>query len=522
MQRVDIAIHNGRLIDGTGNTWFKADIGIKDGKIVKLGRLDGIQAEKVIDAKELIVAPGFIDIHNHSDHTLLSNSRAESMVRQGVTTVVVGNCGYSMAPITDVHKDDVKRHLSAFIMSELSWDWHSLGDFMKKLDKEGTGVNTAHLVGHGTVRVSVMGFDDRDPTEVELNEMKGLVAQAMEEGAIGLSTGLGYPPASFAKTSELVELCNIVSKYGGIHATHMRGGVPANLNEAIEISKKAGIPVEISHIGSSTASAPEKDIVIGIIEEARKEGVDITSDIYPYAAGSSYLSSFIPQSLHEGGRDKLIERIRKPEIREQLKEMFEGRDWSRTMLSYLPSKKNKQFEGKNVQEISQKKEVHPVDALCDILIDENAEGMYVSFFGEEDDLYILMRHPTTMYGSDGWALAPYGALGKGKPHPRSYGTFPKVLGRYVPQGVMTLEEAIRKMTSQPAQKIGLRDRGLLREGAWADIVVFDPGKVVDKATFTDPHQYPEGIPHVLVNGTIAVHDGEYTGALVGKVLRHMA
>ncbi len=521
----DMLILNGRVVDGTGNPWFRADIGIKAGRIVKIGSLASASANKIIDARNLIVSPGFIDIHSHSDFALIKDPKAESKIMQGVTTEVIGNCGLSTAPIRENTRGLLEKYLEP-IRFKVKLNWFTIGEYLNQLEKQGIGLNVATLVGHGTIRIAVMGFDNRLPTKEELDDMKLLVSQSMEDGAFGMSSGLIYPPGCYSNTRELIELCKVVGKYGGIYTTHIRDEEDAlieSVKEAIEIGKLSGIPVHISHHkAAGRANWGKVKETLNLMDEAREKGIDVTCDQYPYAASCTFLSTVIPIWAHEGGTGKLIARLKDPEIRRRLaKEIEEGiPEWDKIMIVSVSSEKNKNFEGKTIAEISEAVGKNPADVTFDLLIEEEATVMAVFFEMCEEDVCTVMKHPVTMIGSDGLAVTPSGILGEVKQHPRSYGTFPRVLGKYVrEERVLTLEEAIRKMTSFPAQRLGFRDRGLIREGFWADITIFDPSEIVDKATYTDPHQFPEGIKYVIVNGELVVEDGKHTGTLAGKVLR---
>lgn len=524
----DAIIKNGYLVDGSGNPWFEADIGIKSGKLMEITKLSSEAAERIIDAKGLVVCPGFIDMHSHSEYALLANPKAESKIRQGVTTEVNGNCGYSPAPIEGLTAEDIEE-VEEY---KLQPDWSTLGEYLDRLEKQGIALNIAQLVGHGTVRNAVMGYNNRQPTHEELDKMKALVLQAMKDGAFGLSTGLFYPPCCFAKTNEIIELCKVVVKHGGIYTSHIRGeGDPLieAIAEALEIGEKANIPVEISHhkaCGIQNWGKVKK--TLRMMEEARSRGVAITCDVYPYDACGADLVSMIPNWAHEGGIDKLCERLQDPKTRERIKkQMLDGlpgwestvkqSGWRRIMV--IGWKGHGEFEGKTLAEIAELKSVDPFDLMFDFIVKKESLDL-VNFAMNEEDVCTVMKHPLSMIGSDGWAFAPYGVLSENKTHPRSYGTYPRILGKYVrEEKIMPLEEAIRKMTSLPAQKLGLMDRGLIREGAWADVVVFNPKRVIDEATYKNPHQYPKGIEYVLVNGEVVVDNEEHTGALCGKVLR---
>ncbi len=527
----DIVIKGGRLFDGAGSPWIKADVAVKDGKIVQVGSVRDTGDAHVVDASGLCVSPGWIDVHMHADHTVLGNARCESYIHQGVTTVTMGNCGLSMYPLYDEHREALIHYLKPFTSGlDLDWSWRTLSEFLGLIEAEGVGINLVPFVGHGSIRVNVMGFQDRDATPGELETMKRLLGEAMDDGAHGMSTGLGYPPGVFTEDEELVELCGVIREKGGLYSTHMRGNIE-NLEDTIELGFKARVPVEVSHIGSSCAShkplsGRHGETTLKALDDARERGLDVTADIYPYTAGSSLLSQVIPGWAHEGGVEKMLGRLRDPGIRRRLEKEFseagdlKGRDFNKVLVTYVKSEANKRYQGMTVAEVAEERGVLVVDALCDLLLEEDAEAMNVTFWGVEEDVDTLVGHPCVMPCSDGWVHAPYGSLGEGKPHPRCYGAFPRYLRLYARERrLFTFEEAIRRMTGMPAQRLGLQDRGLLRVGMAADVVVFDAETVKDVATFSDPHRYPEGIPYVVVNGEVAVSEGEHTGALAGRVLR---
>ncbi len=530
---LDMIVKSGRVVDGTGNPWFKADVGIKDGKIVEVGKLASNTADEVIEAKGLIVSPGFIDMHTHSDFPLLINPRAESSVRQGVTTEVIGNCGYSCGPVRDATRDLLKRSILGY-SPEVEVDWHSLGEYLDRLEERGIAHNVATLVGHGAVRIAVMGFDSRLPTKEELNEMKALVAKSMEEGAFGMSTGLVYAPGNSSDTLELVELCKVVADYGGIYATHVRSEEVEAVVEAIDIGKRARVPVHLSHHPTGTFTMKGKtERTLKLIDEARTRGVEVTCDLHPYLWGLTTLTAVLPGWAFEGGAEKMLERLRDKRTREKLREgmaegtssvhqLIRGRMWDRIVLARCEGSTS--LVGKSFEEIAKLKGLDPFDAVFDVLLAEDL-GLQNAFILAETysdiDVKNVMTHPSSMIGADGFAVAPYGSLVKMGFHPRSYGTFPRVIQEYVrDRKLVTLEEAVRKMTSSPARRLGLWDRGLIGEGVWADIVIFDPDRIKDRATYTDPSQYPTGVEYVLVNGKVVVRGGEHTGALPGKALRH--
>jgi N-acyl-D-amino-acid deacylase len=532
-------VENVRILDGAGNPWFRSDLGILDGRIAKVGRLSGVPAGQHLDAKGLFASPGFIDIHSHSDVTIPFNPLTESTVRQGITTLVVGSCGISVAPVNRRTEFLLQRYLSPFLPAEqqLKIEWASFREYMRWEENRGCAVNIANLVGHGTVRIAVMGFDERSPTNGELHEMRDLVEEAMDAGAYGISTGLIYPPGIFSKTEELVELSRVVANHGGTYFSHIRGEgatLVDAVKEAIGIGERADIRVQISHHKAAGRNNWGKTIeTLKMMEEARERGVDVAYDQYPYSAAMTTLVTLLPPWAHEGGMARTLERLRDPAQRERMrKEIEQGLPgwqnwagdcgWENITISSVNGEKNKDLEGKSIAEASALRKKDEFTTLCDVLLEEQGMATMIMHAMDEEDVQRVMKHHLQMAGTDAWSLAPYGVLGTGKPHPRFYGTYPRILGRYVrDERLLTLEEAIRKFTSFPAQRLQLHDRGLIREGCWADLVVFDPEKIKDTATFSDPHKYPEGIEYVLVNGQFVIEKGSNTGRLAGKVLRHL-
>ncbi|MEM0095436.1 MAG: D-aminoacylase [Candidatus Bathyarchaeia archaeon] len=532
----DVLIKNGKVVDGAGNPWFRADIGIRDGRIAAIGNL-GFKAETVIDVEGMVVCPGFIDMHSHSDFEFFINNYAESKVRQGVTTEVVGNCGVSAAPLNDELRANFRKENPILDEAGVALNWSTMEEYFNVLEERGLSINVAALVGHANIRVCAMGYGNRPPTKREMEEMKRLVEESMKAGAFGLSTGLIYPPSSYADTKEIIELAKVVAKYGGIYASHIRGEdaprLVSSVKEAIEIGETADVSVQISH--HKAHGQPAWGLVkttLRMIEEARERGVQVTCDVYPYTAASFGLSALLPPEVHEGGIPKMIERLRDPEWRKRIrKEMVEGLPkWPSPFLTagwdsilIARSSRHPEYEGKMINEICNSLGVDPFDFIFDLLIEEEASVQVVRFTMREGDVCTVLSHPASMIGSDASICATYGLLSRGKPHPRAYGTYPRVFKRYVNElGVLTLEEAVRKMTSFPACKLGLFDRGLIRKGMWADIVVFNPKEVSDEATYADPHRYPKGIEYVIVNGEIVIEKGEHKKVLPGKVLRHKA
>ncbi|MEM3404078.1 MAG: D-aminoacylase [Nitrososphaeria archaeon] len=535
----DIIVRGGKVVDGTGNPWFKADIGIKDGKIVELGRLEKEKADTVIDARGNVVSPGFVDMHSHSDLTLFINPKLESTIHQGITTLVVGNCGISLAPINKKHEHLLERYIAPFLPpgASIRFQWSTFEDYLRHENKQDLSSNVAHLVGHGTVRVAVMGFQDRAPSDVELEHMKYLVAEAMEAGAFGMSTGLIYPPGIFSGTGELVEVAKVVSKYGGLYSSHVRGessNLIYSIEEAIEIGEKSGVSVQISHHKVAGRQQIGKSVeTLKLMEDARKRGVDVACDQYPYEAGMTSLATLLPPWVHEGGIDQLLERIKRLEDRVKIRDDIEKdttgweniineNGWENIYISNVKTEKNKDLQGKNIQEAARMMgKPDELTALLDLLVEEEGSGTMVVFVTKEEDVCKILSNPLTMVGTDSWSTSPEGVLSAGKPHPRFYGTYPRILREYVRErSILSLEEAVRKMTSFPAQRLRLWGRGVIRENMWADIVVFNPDTIMDTATYQNPHQYPEGIEYVIVNGEIVIDKRQQTQNYPGRVLRH--
>jgi N-acyl-D-amino-acid deacylase len=532
---LDIAIRGGTLVDGTGNRRFQADIGIDAGKIVRVASAESLDAARTIDARGLLVAPGFIDIHTHSDFALLLNRRAESAVRQGVTTSLLGACGRTCAPLRDETKELLLKDIIGYD-SRVPITWKSFDEYLKEFEKRGIAQNIAALAGHNAIRIAVMGYDSRKPTATELEEMKGLVRECMEAGAFGLSTGLAYPPGAFADSEEIVELSKIVGEYGGIYSSHLRGtdgDVLTGVEEAIQIGKKAGLPVHMGHLCGFFGNFEETERALRMVRRARSRGMDVTCDLYPYLAGANPLAAFLPQSVFTRDWRDLVKEIRDPTGRTRLAEEVRrsgvGSFWltrAETLkaISLYDCRENREFKGKSLWEIAQMKGMNPVESVLEVLADEGSEmyntGVIVQWMGEKDN-FAVYRAPFHMVGSDGIALAPYGELASFRFHPRAYGTFPRVLGRYVREmGILTLEEAVRKMTSFPAQRLNLKDRGVVGEGMCADLVIFNYERTIDKSTYEEPSLYPEGIEYVIINGETVIENGQHTGRLPGNVLRH--
>jgi N-acyl-D-amino-acid deacylase len=531
-QPYDVLIRDGRVVDGSGNPWIKADVGIRAGRIARIGRLERAQASRVIDANGKVVTPGFIDMHTHSEYPLLYDGSAQSKIRQGVTTEVVGE-GTSPGPIEGPTIEPAKEMLKRF---KIDLTWRTLDGYFERLKKSGSSVNVASYVSAGQVRDDVLGYANRPPNADELGRMRKLVASTMEEGAFGLVDAL-EATGGYAKTGELIELAKVVSRYGGIYATHMRGEgdtVLDSVREAIEIGEKGWVPVEIFHLkvaGSNNwGRMPE---VVALIESARARGVDINANQYPYIAANHPTLPLLPPWALEGGVDKTMERLKDPQLRARMKhDIMEGLpDWTQNyvrlsggwkgiVVGATRSEKNAYLPGKTLEDNGKLRGKDPADAFFDLLLEEHGQVSCMPFMMNEKDVQTLLRAPWVDIASDGTSLATEGVLGEGHPHPRNFGTFPRILGHYVRQEkVLTLEDGVRRMTSLAAQRLGVKDRGLLREGFWADVVVFDPDRIADRATFEQPKQYPEGIDYVLVNGRVVIDRGKHTGARPGMMLR---
>ena len=528
----DLLIKNGTVVDGSGRPGYRADLGIKGDRIVRIGNLKNAAATRVIDARGLVVAPGFIDMLGQSEVYVLIDPRVMSKVMQGVTTEITGE-GESIAPMNERL---IKEQQDFFKRFDLQVDWRTLAEYFKRLEKQGSGVNFGTFVGATQVRAYVMGFDNRAPRPAELAEMKQLVAGAMEDGALGLSTSLQYVPARFAKTEEIVELAKVARQHGGIYITHQRSeanALDASLDEVFTIARQANVPVEIWHLKTAYKKnwgrMPE---VLGKISAARAQGLDITADVYPYIAGSTSLSACLPPWAQEGGGEKMLSRLQDTALRQRLKKEIstDSQDWENIYLGsggpsgiLLGSVVNRELEplqGKRLDEVARLQNKDPLDALFDLILADHGQTGAIYFMMSESDLLAAMKSPFVSFCTDSGARATDGPLSSAKSHPRGWGSYPRLLGRYVrEQKVLTLEKAVEKMTGMPAKRVGLKDRGLLREGMFADIAIFDPQTVIDRATFEAPNQYPEGIPYVIVNGQLSVDGGKRTSALAGRALR---
>ncbi len=528
----DTLIRNGLLVDGTGAKAYQGNVGIRNGKIARVGRLADATAAEVIHADGQVVAPGFIDIHTHSDLTLLAEPLGMSKVMQGVTTEVTGNCGYSPFPVSPARTEALRQTLSSIFGDAVPWTWQDLDGYREAVAEIGVSLNIAPLVGHSAVRGLVVGFADRAASADEIRAMQYQVERAMEQGAVGFSTGLTLPPSAYGNTAEILSLTRAMARWPGrIYTSHIRGWAGYHVKgvqEAIDIGMATGAPVQVAHMAvNDPRHWGEAETVMGVCEDAVAAGHDITFDVYPYAASSSGFSQCIPTWAQSGGPAALRERLRDPQARRTIRDdmlhegLFRGWPWlwDRLLVSTTHTEAAKPYEGMTMAEVAHALDMEPVDAALALMDLDDARLGVIFFYRTEEDMKAFLRHPLGMMGSDGYALTPGTRLHTGKPHPRSYGAHARVLGRYVRQEpVLSLEEAVFKMSGQVADRLGLTDRGRLQAGGKADIAVFDPDTVLDRATFEEPHQFAVGISHVLVNGIPVVRQGQHTGQRPGKVL----
>jgi len=539
---LDLLVKNGKVYTGAGNPWFVSDIGVKNGVIAEIGRINK-DAEKVIDAKGLAVAPGVIDLHDHSDYTILADREATSKVHMGVSTTVFASCGSGAAPLNDEMREEIRRSSPFLEESGVDISWSTMTEYLAFLESDGLSINVAPLVGFGTVRQYVMGMDMRAPNNQELDKMKHEMELAMKAGCRGITTGLRYDPQSYAATEEVIEVSKIVSQYGGFYTSHVRdegdrGDPIGAIEEIIRIAREADIPVNISHFKVlSKRFFDQCPKLIEMVNQAREEGLEVTADQYPYNASGTGLGAWIPKWANEGGSEELVKRLSDPAIYEKIKEglavsMEDRGGPEAALISSYPL--DDSLVGLNIAEVSEMRKQEPLD--CGLsLLREHTEAVLsgkikggfsiVNFNQSEENIEKIMKQPWVAFGTDGRVHRPEGILKKHipAPHPRFYGTFPRVLGRYTREKrVLRLEDAVRKMTSLPAQILGLRDRGVLIPGNKADILVFNPDTVIDGADFVPREatmRFPEGILHLIVNGVLTLHEGEHTGARAGKVLR---
>ena len=530
---LDLIIKNGRVADGTGNPLVYSDIGIKGDRIVQIG---GVEAEAVrtIDARNMIVAPGFIDMHSHSDLRRFEDPLDEIKLRQGVTTEVTGNCGFSPAPLTDRTADLLKAY-SKPILGRLDrdWGWHGFGEYMDELAKQKFSCSIVPCIGNGALRIAVKGFERGPLIKEEMDRIKRLLSEGLEAGAMGLSMGLMYAPECYYRMEELTEICTAAARYGAVLTTHMRGEgatLVESVKEVIHIAESAGIPLNISHFKAAGVKnwGGVLDQAMEVIEDGRSRGLDITCDVYPYTAGSTSLPALLPPWSQEGGLGAAIGRLRDGKTKERIRAdlLREHKDWDNPMLdagwgrvciSMLNTGKNKPFIGKSLSEIAETSGKAPVDCALDLIAEENGNVTVILHQMSDEDVKKVIAWKDSIIISD--SLYPAG----GNPHPRVYGTFPRLFRKYVREdGVLTLEQAVKKVTFQPARRFGIDGRGLLKLGFIADITIFDPGLIKDTATYENPRQYPEGILYVITGGQVAIEAGKHTGIRNGRVIRRGA
>ncbi|WP_153126794.1 N-acyl-D-amino-acid deacylase family protein [Peribacillus tepidiphilus] len=525
----DLLILNGRIIDGTGSPWYYGDIGIKDGVIRKIGNLKHEAAETIIDAEKNIVSPGFIDMHTHSDLFILDQPLIEAKVCQGITTDLLGQDGIAAAPLPANYIKDWQKNLAGLDGTPpIEWDWSDVDSYLNKIENNKPSYNLAFLVPHGNIRMSVIGLDNRPATNEEIFQMTEILRKSLDQGAVGLSTGLIYPPCCFAGMEELEALCEVLAEYGVPLVIHQRSEgdeILESMQELVDMMKRTGAHLHFSHLKNCGIDNWYKTPkVIETIDQARNDGIEVTFDQYPYTAGSTMLSAILPPWAHAGGSENMLVRLSDPDLRNQIinemKTGFTGWDsiskwagWEGIYITSVESSANKDLVGKNIKEIARLRNTEDyANVALDLILEEkNAVGM-IDFVMNEESVKQIMSHPAGTIGSDG-------LLG-GEPHPRAYGSFPRVLGKYVrEEKVLPLEDMIRRMTSQPARIIGLQDRGIIREGLAADIVIFNPDTVIDKATYENSRQSPEGINYVIVNGQIIKDLHQTFPKPAGKVIR---
>jgi N-acyl-D-amino-acid deacylase len=525
---LDLVLKNARIVDGTGTPWFFGDVGVKNGVIVNIGR-SSQKSQQTVDVQGRVVSPGFIDGHCHSDLMVLDNPRSEIKLQQGVTTEVLGNCGIAPTPFTRENLDLLQSYVEPVLgRTEREWSWETVGRYMDTVVRARPSENVATYVGHGTLRIAVMGFENRAASSNELERMKQLLEEGLQAGAIGLSLGLMYAPGNYTSREELEELCSVLPKYGGLLATHIRGegnSLIPSIEEVIWIAERTDVPLQISHLkaaGRSNWGSITR--AMELVEEARSRGLDVTCDVYPYTAGSTSLTTLLPPWALEGGISRTLEKLRDPDsrkrIREELRHEQEEWDnlvastgWDNVYISSVGKGSHATLEGKNVTEISESRSVDSIDCMMDLLLEQDGKVSIVFFHMADADVEQVLTWDKSLIASD--SLHDQAQM----PHPRLYGTFPRILAKYVrAEKLLTLEEAVRKMTLFPARRFKLTGRGLLAPGYAADIVVFDPATISERASYNEPKRFPEGISHVLVNGRLVIESGVHRDERSGKVI----
>jgi N-acyl-D-amino-acid deacylase len=525
----DVVIKNGKVFDGSGNPWIKTDLGIKDGKIAFMGDLTDASANMMIDATDMAVAPGFIDTHVHSDLLCTIPEIHKIKALQGVTTELFGQDGISVAPVSEATKPLWQKQLKGLNGDIGDWPWNTIEEYLSFLEQSSIIGNAAYLVPHGAVRTLVIGFEGRTTTKEEMEKMRELVEEGMRQGAIGVSSGLVYPPNVFSNKEELIEICKGAAKYDGCFVVHIRNESFLSLealDEVIDVARQSGVRLHVSHFKVAGKRNREKfKQALEKMEAGREEGIEITFDQYPYTAGSTVFHAILPPWMHSGGTEEMLTRLSDPGVRNRIKDELETNThyenwvlncgWENITVTSVTTDKNRHVEGKNLRDIAELRGIDPADTALDLLIEESAGITMVVHWGNEEDVLFGMRHPLQIVGSDG--------IFGGKPHPRLYGTYPRVLGKYVREmNALSWEQGIRQMTGAPAQMMRLKDRGLLKEGYQADIVVFDQNTISDRATYDEPLLESVGMRHVIINGSIVVQDGRYTGSTPGQIIRRIS
>lgn len=525
---LDIKLRNCRVVDGTGAPWFRAEVGIRHGKIAAVRNRIEEEAAEVTDLHDQILCPGFIDMHTHSDLRVFVSPEDEAKTRQGITTALVGQDGLSVAPITEEAKPVMQKRLLGLNGAYANWSWNTMGEYLSSVDKAVPGTNVAMLVPHGAVRASVVGWEGRAATDEEIRKMVDMVGAAMQEGAFGFSTGLIYPPCLYAEEKELVALAGETARYGGFFVVHMRNEqdhIADSIREVVAICTKAGCPLHISHLKiAGKKNWGRSGEILEMIDAARARGLEVTFDQYPYTAGSTMLDALIPPVFHRNGQEALLESLGSPAVHREIRDMIEGSDgpvwenwiascgWDGIMINSVVTEENRWMEGKFLSDIASESSKNTVDALCDLLVDEKGMATMTQFYGSEEDVRTILRHGAMLFCSD--------SIVGGKPHPRAFGSAAKILGQYVrEEGVLSLPQAIRRMTSGPAARLGLQDRGLVRDGMVADLVAFSPELIREQGTYSVPNQFPVGISLTMVAGVVTMRDGVMTGARPGRALR---
>jgi N-acyl-D-amino-acid deacylase len=533
----DLVIAHGRIVDGTGSPWYSGDVGIRGGRIAAIGNLDNSPRKRTIDAQGKVVAPGFIDMLGQSELTILVDPRLPSKIYQGITTEITGE-GNSAAPLNDTM---LAADRAGYEHYHLAPNWKNFRQYFARVEKQGMGINLASYVGATSVRRMVLGDADVQPTAAQLEQMKVLVRDAMRDGAVGLSTALQYAPAPYAKTPELIALASVAAQFGGIYATHMRSEgdqVLESIDEAARIGREAHIPVEIWHLkAAGKTNWGKMPQLVARLDQARASGVDISANTYAYTAWFNTFSAFVPPWAHDGGDAKLVERLKDPAVRARIRKdmLTAGKDsagevwdneWQEVpgpegiQIAVVQNPELLPLQGKRLSDVAALWKEDPIDALCDLLIKDKAFTSVAVFGMSEPDVLLALKQPWVSIDNDSSGTSPDGLLGQEHPHPRAYGTFPRILRKYVrEENQLSLPDAIRKFSALPAQRLRLTDRGVLKQNMWADVVVFDPEKITDRATFENPNQFSEGMEYVLVNGVPVIDEGKMTGALPGKVLR---